>query len=86
MKPVVIGVTAIILFFLIFSIFKAPLRLIFKLLINTVVGLAALFLVNYIGGHIGISVPVNWINAVIVGVFGVPGFAVVLILRWITGG
>ena len=72
------------LLILIFIIFKTPLKLIFKLLLNTVTGFIVLFAVNYLGSFIGISVPVNWINAIIVGILGVPGVGVVLVLNYLS--
>lgn len=72
-----------ILAMLVFIILKKPIKIVFKLIINTVVGFFALFLINFLGSFIGVSIAVNWINAVIVGVLGVPGVALVLLLKWI---
>ncbi len=69
---------------LVFVILKKPIKIILKLLLNTVCGFIALFVINYLGAFIGISVAVNWINAVIVGALGVPGVALILLLKWIT--
>jgi len=77
-------VAAAILIILFFRILKAPFRLIFKLIVNTAAGFIALIIINFLGGFIGLSVGVNWINAVIVGIFGVPGAALILIIRWLT--
>ncbi len=73
-----------ILVLLVFVILKKPIRVILKLLLNTVIGFVALFAINYLGAFIGISVAVNWINAVIVGVLGVPGVALILLIKWLT--
>ena len=77
---IIIAVLVIILFF----ILKTPVKIILKLLLNTVIGFGALFLINYLGGMIGISIAVNWLNAVIIGVFGVPGVALILLLQWLS--
>ena len=77
---IIIAVLVIILFF----ILKTPVKIILKLLLNTVIGFGALFLINYLGGMIGISIAVNWLNAVIVGVLGVPGVALILLLQWLS--
>jgi inhibitor of the pro-sigma K processing machinery len=73
-----------ILVLLVFVILRKPIKIVFKLLLNIVIGFIALFAINYLGSFIGVTVAVNWINAVIVGVLGVPGVALILLLRWIT--
>ena len=77
---IIIAVLIIVLFF----ILKTPVKIILKLILNTVIGFGALFLINYLGGMIGISIAVNWLNAVIVGVLGVPGVALILLLLWLS--
>jgi inhibitor of the pro-sigma K processing machinery len=72
-----------ILALVVFIILKKPIKIIFKLILNTIIGFLALFVINYLGAFIGISIAVNWINAVIVGVLGVPGVALILLLKWI---
>jgi inhibitor of the pro-sigma K processing machinery len=78
---IIIIVAILVLILLI--ILRKPIKIIFKLILNTVIGFAALFVINYLGAFIGISVAINWINAVIVGVLGLPGVALVLLLQWI---
>lgn len=73
----------VILALIIFIIFKKPIKIIFKLLLNTVMGFLALFAINYLGAFIGLSVAVNWLNAVIVGVLGIPGAALILLMKWL---
>lgn len=76
---IIIAVLALV----VFIILKKPIKIILKLLLNTVIGFLALFIINYLGSFIGISIGVNWINAVVVGIFGVPGVALLLLLKWI---
>ena len=78
-----IAIIAAALIFLLFVILKFPVKLLFRLIINTIVGFAALFLINIAGGLIGVSVAVNWLNAAIVGVLGLPGVALILLLQWL---
>ncbi len=65
------------------KLFKKPMKFIFKLLLNTLFGFIALILINLVGSFIGVSIGINWINSFIVGIFGVPGVAVLLILQWL---
>ena len=47
-------------------------------------GFLILILINYLGSYIGISIGINWINALVVGILGLPGAALLLILHWLT--
>lgn len=58
-----------------------PLRIIFKLVINGLIGGVILFLFNLFGGIIGLSIIINPVNSIIVGVLGVPGVVLLLILQ-----
>ena len=69
--------------FIFFKLITKPIRLILRLLFNTLLGFVILFLLNFFGGTIGISLGMNWLNAAIVGVFGLPGVVVLLVLRWL---
>ena len=64
-------------------LFAAPLKLAGKLLVNTLLGFAVLIIVNFLGSFIGISLGVNWINAVVIGLLGLPGVALLLVLQWL---
>ena len=52
-----------------------------KLLLRSAIGFAALLLFNIAGNGFGLSVGLNVLNAGVVGVLGVPGFALLLILQ-----
>ncbi len=73
----------IFLLWLVIKIFTKPMKLIFKLLLNTGVGFAALWLVNFFGDAFGISLGLNWVNALTVGVLGFPGLVLLLLLKYL---
>jgi inhibitor of the pro-sigma K processing machinery len=79
----IIIIIAAILVLVVLIILRRPMRLVFKLILNTAIGFLALFAINWLGAFIGISVAVNWLNALIVGILGVPGTALILMLRWL---
>ncbi len=62
----------------------SPLRLGLKLALNTLLGFLALIAFNLLGKYIGITLGINLINALIVGVFGPAGLVLVLLLRWMS--
>lgn len=61
---------------------RGPLKLLGRLLVRTAAGLAGLFAFSQVGGLIGVSLGVNLINALVLGVLGVPGFGLLLMLNW----
>lgn len=58
-----------------------PIKKIFKLIINGVLGGILLFIFNIIGGYFGLAITINPFNALIVGLLGIPGVILILILQ-----
>jgi len=50
-----------------------PIKLVWKLLLNSAIGLAMLMAFNYFGGYFDFSIPVNIITVLIAGFLGIPG-------------
>ena len=63
------------------QLFSAPLKLALKVLVNTLLGFAALFLLNLTGGLTGVTLGLNLFNALTVGVLGVPGLVLLVLLK-----
>lgn len=57
-----------------------PVKKITKLILNLVIGVVMIYLVNTFGPSIGITIPFNWITALIAGILGVPGVIFLIIL------
>lgn len=72
----------IVALYVLIKILAAPIKLIFKLLINAALGFLLLFLANFVGGFFDFSIPVNLVTCLISGVFGIPGviFLVIVML------
>ena len=71
---------AIILLFIFGKLFLWPLKIILKLAVNSLIGGAAILLININGAEIGIIIPLNMLNALIVGVLGLPGAILLIVL------
>ena len=71
---------ALILLFLLGRALLIPLKFILKLMLNSIVGAVCLMVINFVGMNFGILVPLNVVNAITVGILGVPGVIVLLIL------
>ena len=73
----------ILLLSLLFRILRTPIKWAFKLLLNALIGFVALFLLNFIGEPIGLSLGVNWVNAIVTGLLGVPGVVLLLLIKYL---
>jgi inhibitor of the pro-sigma K processing machinery len=72
---------AIIFLFLLVKVFTWPMKILFKLLANAVLGVILLLIVNFIGGYLNFSIGINWMTALIAGFFGVPGVIFLVIFK-----
>ena len=63
------------------QLFSAPLKLALKVLLNTLLGFAALFLLNLASGLTGFTLGLNLFNALVIGILGVPGLVLLALLK-----
>ena len=64
---------AIILVFIFGRLFLWPLKVVLKLVINSLIGGAVILIINAAAAGLGIMIPLNMLNAFILGVLGLPG-------------
>ena len=64
-------------------ILRRPVVRLFRLALRSGVGLAALALFSQVGHLVGGLLGVNLVNALILGLLGVPGFGLLLMLQWV---
>ena len=67
----------------VFKIAAAPVRLIFKLLLNALSGFLLLLFANLISGFFDFSVPINLFTCIVSGAFGIPGVALIVLIQFI---
>lgn len=67
------------------GLFLKPIRVVMKLVLNTLLGALALLLANLIGVPAGFRIALNVYTAFIVGVLGIPGFVLLVILKLLFG-
>ena len=66
-----------------FKLFSTPLRLVLKVGMNTVLGFLALIALDLFSPLLGLHIGVNLINALIVGILGLPGLALLVLMQWV---
>ncbi len=73
-------VGVLVMFFVFGKVFYWSIKAAVKLMFNSIIGAILLIIVNYVGEGFGIFIPLNVLNAVIVGILGLPGAIMLLIL------
>ena len=70
---------ALILLFLLGKTLLIPLKIVLKMVLNSLIGGVFLILINAMGSAVGLMIPLNIVNAVTVGILGVPGVIMLLL-------
>jgi inhibitor of the pro-sigma K processing machinery len=78
---VIAYVAGVLVLYALGKMLMIPLRSIFSLIVNAVIGGGVLLVINLIGSFWGFGVGVNPITALVVGLLGVPGVLLVVALR-----
>ena len=71
----------IVALYVLIKILAAPIKLIFKLLINAALGFLLLFLANFVGGFFDFYIPLTWISVILAGVGGIPGVILLILIH-----
>lgn len=80
----IVVIAAIVLaVILVLRLLSKPIRFVFKLLINTMLGFVLLWLINFFGGEKGIELSLTLVNALVVGFLGIPGVLLLLALHFL---
>lgn len=81
LNVIIAALFLLIILYVVAQVFIKPVKLLWKLLINSVVGLVLLLLVNYLGAFFEFSLPVNIISVLIAGFLGIPGVLLLICLQ-----
>lgn len=61
---------------------RRPLRTLLRLGLRTGAGLGVLWLLHPLGSYVGLQLGVNLLNALVLGVLGVPGLGLLMMVNW----
>jgi inhibitor of the pro-sigma K processing machinery len=67
--------------YLLGSILLKPLKLIFKLVVNSLLGVVLLWVFNFIGAIFNFFIPLNVVTVLIAGFLGLPGLILLIVLN-----
>jgi len=68
----------LVIIFIIAKLIMKPIKLVWKLVINSIIGLVLLMLANYIGAYLDFSLPLNVLTVLIAGFLGIPGILLLI--------
>ena len=80
-EKIAIGLLCAFVILGVIQLFSTPLKLALKVLLNTILGFAALFLVNLAESITGFTLGLNLFNALAIGILGVPGLVLLILLK-----
>ena len=72
------GILVLIILYAVTKVFMQPIKLLWKLLINSAIGIILLLIVNYIGVYFDFSLPINIITVLVAGFLGIPGILLLI--------
>lgn len=71
--------------FIVGKILLFPIKKIIKLVFNTIIGGAIIYIINLIGASFGFHIGLNIVTSLVVGILGIPGAILLVILKLIMG-
>ncbi|MCH3965431.1 MAG: pro-sigmaK processing inhibitor BofA family protein [Clostridium sp.] len=72
---------AILGLYILVKVFSWPIRILFKLLVNAVLGALLLVIVNFVGNYFEFYIGINAVTALIAGFFGIPGVIFLVVFK-----
>ena len=70
---IIAAIVLLVVLFFIGQILVKPIKLLWKLIFNSLIGIILLLAVNYFGAYYDFSLPINIITVLIAGFLGIPG-------------
>lgn len=71
----------IFVLWLICKLLSVPLKIIWKLLVNAVIGAVVLLIFNFFGGIVGFTIPISPVSALVAGILGIPGVIILVLIE-----
>ncbi len=80
-KMLIVYIACIIGIFIIGKIFIVPIKVIMKLILNTILGAILLYIINIIGASFNFHIGINLITTLVTGILGIPGVILLILLQ-----
>ncbi|QGU00594.1 hypothetical protein SYNTR_2000 [Candidatus Syntrophocurvum alkaliphilum] len=63
----------LVIIYIVAQVIMKPIKLLWKVLLNSAIGLVLLIITNYMGAYFDFNIPINLITILIAGFLGIPG-------------
>ena len=74
-------IACIFFLFMLGKIFIVPIKIILKLVINSLLGGLLIFIINFIGSFFNFHIGLNLITSIFIGILGIPGAIVIVVIK-----
>jgi len=81
LNVIIAALFLLVILYIVAQVFIKPVKLLWKLLLNSAVGLILLLIVNYLASYFDFSLPINIISVLIAGFLGIPGVILLICLQ-----
>ena len=78
---IIMFLACIIFIFIFGKIFIVPIKIIVRLILNSIAGGILIYIINFIGSAFGFHIGLNVITSIFVGILGIPGAILLIILN-----
>ncbi|MBR6504991.1 MAG: pro-sigmaK processing inhibitor BofA family protein [Clostridia bacterium] len=78
-------IASIIFIFIFAKIFLVPLKSIFKLILNSILGGILIYIINIVGMVFDFHIGLNIVTSILIGVLGVPGAILLVVIKLLLG-
>ena len=85
-NSIIAFVACLFFLFIVGKIFIVPLKLILKLVLNSILGGAIIYIINIVGGFFNFHIGLNIITSIIVGLLGIPGSILIILIKLLVTG
>ena len=83
MEPIITYLACVCVLLIFGRLFILPIKIIAKLLLNSILGIILLYIINVIGANFAFHIGINWITIAVVGLLGAPGAILLLVLKFL---
>lgn len=83
LNVILAAVIVVLILYFILKVFLKPIQLLWKLALNSVVGLILLMIFNYAASYFAFFIPINIITVLIAGFLGVPGVLLLVAFQYL---
>jgi len=78
-------IASIIFLFIFGKVFLVPLKSIFKLMLNSILGGLLIYIINIVGMLFNFHIGINIVTSILIGVLGVPGAILLVVIKLLLG-